>query len=175
MNSYWEKRANNINQAAENRNTEEVFRQAKRTDKPPKPSKLTCPTHKLEQHFTDHFKLQPEPAADDLKDPEKLKILPKIDIHIEDSCPTMAEVQATVKKLKNGRCLGSDGVAGEYLKYADTPKITELTHKLFHRIWAPFCLHFTQFLLNSFKSLTQFACLGLCSTQFCDFSFSLTL
>ena len=29
MNSYWETRANNINQAAENRKTEEVFRKKK--------------------------------------------------------------------------------------------------------------------------------------------------
>ena len=44
-----------------------------------------------------------------------------------------------------------------------------------YSVYSTFCLHFTQFLLNSFESLTQFACLGLCSTQFSDFQFSLTL
>jgi len=44
-----------------------------------------------------------------------------------------------------------------------------------YSVHSTFCLHFTQFLLNSFESLTHFACLGLCSTQFCDFPFSLTL
>ena len=135
MNQYWGNRADNINQAAENRNTEEGCRQEKRTDKPPKSSKPTCPAPLLEQHFTGHFKLRPEPAADDLKDPSKLNILPKLDIQIDDSCPTTDEVTKTVKFLKNGRCLGSDGVAGEYLKYAETPKVVELMTTLFERIW----------------------------------------
>ena len=112
MNNYWETRANNINQAAENRKTEEVFRQAKRSDKPPRTDKPTCPVFKLEENFTNHLKEQPAPASDDLKDPAKID-----------------------KYLKNGRCVGVDGVAGEYLKYSESAEVTVLMISLFERIW----------------------------------------
>ena len=133
MNSYWETRANNINQAAENRKTEEVFRQAKRSDKPPRTDKLTCPVFKLEEHFTNHFKEQPAPAAEDLKDPAKIDILPKLEhITINDNCPTLAAVEAAVKYLKNRRGVGVDGVASEYLKYSGSAELIVLMTSFVH-------------------------------------------
>jgi len=122
-------------QAAENRKTEELFRQAKRSDKPPKSNNPVCPVHALDKHFTKHFDTRPEPPADDLNDPSKLEVLPKLDVLVIDNCPTLQDVVNAVEKLKKGRCIGVDGVAGEYLKYAETPTVAELICKLFTRIW----------------------------------------
>ena len=55
--------------------TEEVFRQAKRSDKPPSSAKPVCPVNALDEHFKKHFDERGDPLADDLKNPEKLKIL----------------------------------------------------------------------------------------------------
>jgi len=53
---------------------------------------------------------------------------------VNGDAPTLAEIQATVKKLKNGCAAGNDGIPPELLKCALKPVSTAL-HRLFLLVW----------------------------------------
>ena len=53
---------------------------------------------------------------------------------VSGDAPTLAEVRAAVKKLKNGRAAGNDGIPPEFLKCALEPVSTAL-HRLFLLVW----------------------------------------
>jgi len=53
---------------------------------------------------------------------------------VNGDAPTLAEVQATVKKMKNGCAAGNDGIPPELLKCALKCVSTAL-HRLFLLMW----------------------------------------
>ena len=53
---------------------------------------------------------------------------------VPDDAPTLGEVRRAIRKLKNGRAAGSDGIQPELLKYAEEPVSISL-HSLFVRVW----------------------------------------
>jgi len=57
-----------------------------------------------------------------------------MDTNVNIDAPTLAEVRAAVKKLKNGRAAGNDGIPTELLKCALEPISTAL-HRLFLLVW----------------------------------------
>ena len=134
---FYHQRANDINQAAEMRLVEEEYRLTRERRMLSKASTTVgCPVEKLHRHFSEHFKAKPTPPAEALDDPELLEAIPKVDITIDSSEPTRKEVLSAVAKLKNNRCLGVDEIAGEHLKYAESPKLIDHLHALVLRVWS---------------------------------------
>ena len=56
------------------------------------------------------------------------------DIAVPIDAPTLQEVQSAIKKLKNGRAAGADGIVAELLKTA-LPTTSKALYELFARIW----------------------------------------
>jgi len=56
------------------------------------------------------------------------------DDSVPADAPTLEEVQCAIKKLKNGRAAGADGIVAELLKTA-LPTTSKVLHELFIRIW----------------------------------------
>jgi len=56
------------------------------------------------------------------------------DLTVPDDAPTLDEVRRAIRKMKNGRAAGSDGIQPELLKYAEEPVSISL-HSLFARVW----------------------------------------
>ena len=135
---FFGRRADAINNAAEMRHIEEEYRLAREQKLIPKASSsVGCPANLLHKHFTKHFEAKPSPdASETLKTPKMAEVIPEIDIEIDDGEPTWKEVERAIKELKNGRCLGVDGIASEHLKYAETTRLTDWMHALFKRVWS---------------------------------------
>jgi len=53
---------------------------------------------------------------------------------VSDDAPTLGEVRRAIRKLRNGRAAGSDGIQPELLKYAEEPVSVSL-HSLFAQVW----------------------------------------
>ena len=53
---------------------------------------------------------------------------------VSDDAPTLGEVRRAIRKLRNGRAAGSDGIQPELLKYAEEPVSASL-HSLFAQVW----------------------------------------
>ena len=56
------------------------------------------------------------------------------DSQTSESAPTLAEVKIAIRKLKNGKAPGVDGIAGELLKSAEEP-VSKALCELFHIVW----------------------------------------
>ena len=64
------------------------------------------------------------------------EIIPRIDVEIDLETPDIDEIEYQMKKkLKNGRCVGTDGLVAEQIKYADSEKLPEYVHEIVRRIW----------------------------------------
>ena len=48
--------------------------------------------------------------------------------------PALKEVRLAIRKLKNGRAAGLDGICPELLKCAEEP-VSNALHELFQRVW----------------------------------------
>lgn len=135
--TFHKERAFAINAAAENRQVEEEYRLLKDKKMLRNSSKVLCPADKLHVYFKNHFAARPRPSApelDNLQDHQYL--LPDSTCtEIDVSIPSSEEVRRACEQLKNNRCLGSDRVAGEQLKYADCPKLQQYVHALIVRVW----------------------------------------
>jgi len=75
------------------------------------------------------------PAAAGSTDLENFLSAASPDSGVLLDAPTLAEVSSAIRRLKNGRAAGPDGIAPELLKFAETP-ISIALHRLFARVWA---------------------------------------
>jgi Reverse transcriptase (RNA-dependent DNA polymerase) len=57
------------------------------------------------------------------------------DPNISTDAPTLVEVTRAIRRLKNGKAAGPDGIASELLKFAEEP-ISKALHKLFITVWS---------------------------------------
>ncbi|XP_039288230.1 uncharacterized protein LOC120352305 [Nilaparvata lugens] len=80
-----------------------------------KPSKLKCSADITSDDWVNHFKrlLSLEGAAD-----EFLYAAPRCENQLLDAEITDAEILEVLKKLKEGKAPGIDGIPGEFFKYA---------------------------------------------------------
>ena len=134
-NRFFKLQANLINKASSQRDVETEFRLASKNSLLKTTSRQFCSNEALHSHFSEHFKAKPTPAATSLENPEYKGVLPPIEAAIDSSEPSLDEVRSVLAKLKNGRCLGVDNIAGEHLKYVDTPELAEHLHAIFRRVW----------------------------------------
>ena len=110
-NSYYSKKANEINYASECRNVEEEFRLAKQYKMLKSTEINTIPPEKLTEFFKDHL------SQRHVEHPSKFPhILPDHSEIITDTPPTSSEVKSALKLFKNGKCRGTDKVSPEQLR-----------------------------------------------------------
>ena len=118
-NNFFKTKADQLNFASEQRDTEQEFRMMREHTSTPRFNRPLIPNQKLEEHFSTHFsdhKYEPQP---ELQQPESYPhVLTPYDVPaIDDSVPQRREVESSIKKLKNGKCQETDKI------YAEQPKI----------------------------------------------------
>ena len=67
-------------------------------------------------------------------------ILPPDNVNINSDIPSVSEVQEVIKKLKNGKCQGTDKIYGEELKYNTSSRFLIYFMLLLTTIWTTFIL-----------------------------------
>ena len=138
-NSYYSKKADEINYASECRNVEEEFRLAKQY-KMLKSTKINIiPPEKLSEFFKDHLSQRHVELQPEVSHPSEFPhILPDHSEIITDTPPTSSEVQSAIKSFKNGKCRGTDKVSPEQLKYNNSHKLLLHNTILLVTIWTTF-------------------------------------
>ena len=136
-NAYFKTKADNINLASENRNAEEEFRLMKQHTSLKKSNNLLIPLAKLEDHFAEHFGPRSYEPQLELEHPEAYPhIIPPDDIpNIDTTVPDGKEIETAMKSLKNGKCMGTDKIHSEHLKYSTSKHLLEYLVLLVSLIW----------------------------------------
>ena len=114
---------------------------------------------KLTEFFEDHLKEKHVELQPEVTNPDDFPhILPPDDINISSDIPSEAEVQEAIKRLKNGKCQGTDKVYGEELKYNTSGRFMVYFLLLLTTIWTTFVLP-SSWLVSSitclFKTMDQ--------------------
>ena len=113
-NAYYEKKANEINNAAEARQTEKEFALAKKRSMISTSSRINISKEKLIEHFKAHFAERPLPIPPEVENPETFQYLKeKCTINIDESPPTKKEITDVL----NGKSSGTDKIKMEGPKY----------------------------------------------------------
>ena len=140
-NDYFSNLAKNINVANEARNVEEEFRLCKNYRMNKHSEKQLISNEKLSEHFEEHFNEKNIEVQPEVVHPENFPhILPPDDLQINSDIPTVAETQDVKKKLKNGKCLGTDLLYPEHLKYNNSNRFTVYLMFLLTTIWTTFII-----------------------------------
>ena len=138
-NSYYSKKADEINYASECRNVEEEFRLAKQYKMLKSTEINIIPPEKLTEFFKDHLSQRHVELQPEVSHPSEFPhILPDHSEIITDTPPTSSEVQSAVKSFKNGKCRGTDKVSPEQLKYNNSHKVLLHITILLVTIWTTF-------------------------------------
>ena len=132
--------ADDINQASVMKKVEEEYRLCKQRKLLKKSTKIKCAPEKLHATFSKHFKERPEPKTSNKYYPKLIdleQIIPKTEVEIDMETPEVWEIEFEMeKRIKNGRCKGTDGLVGEQLKYAkESDKLPGYIHEIVKRIW----------------------------------------
>ena len=140
-NDYFFNLANNINTAGEARKIEEEFRLSKSYTMHKHTDTNLITSEKLTEFFEDHLKEKPIDLQPEVMNPNDYPhILPPDDININSDIPSEGEVQEAIKKLKNGKCQGTDKIYGEELKYNTSSRFLVYFMLLLTTIWTTFIL-----------------------------------
>ena len=140
-NDYFLNMANNINTAGEARKIEEEFRLSKCYTMHKHTDTKLITTDKLTDFFKDHLKERHVELQPEVTNPDDFPhILPPDDININSDIPSEVEVQEAIKRLKNGKCQGTDKVYGEELKYNTSGRFMVYFMLLLTTIWTTFIL-----------------------------------
>ena len=137
-NNHFKTKADQLNFAGEQRDTEQEFRTMREHTSTPRFNRLLITNQKLEEHFSTHFsdrKCEPQP---ELEQPESYpNVLPPDDVPaIDDSVPERGEVESSIKKLKNGKCQGTGKIYAEQLKYSRSSGLLNYMVLLIGLIWS---------------------------------------
>lgn len=119
-NAYFKAKADKLNFASQQRDNEEEFRLMKQyTSLPRLNSPLIAPQQLEEHSFSAHFNNRAYEPQPELEQPENYPhILPPDDLpEISILTPNHAEVENSMKRLKNGKYQGIDKAYAEQLKY----------------------------------------------------------
>ena len=140
-NDYFSGLASNINAVAEARKVEEEFRLAKSYTMHKNVTSNLITSEKLSEFFEDHLKERPVDIQPEVMNPELYPhILPPDDINTNSDIPTISEIDEARKKLKNGKCQGTDKVYAEEVKYNTSNRFIIYFMLLITTIWTTFML-----------------------------------
>ena len=96
---------------------------------------------KLTHFFQDHFKEKDLEIQPEVLNPKDYPhILPPNDLQINSNVPEATEVQDILKKFKNGKCLETDQLYPEHLKYNNSKRFIIYFMFLLTTIWTNFCI-----------------------------------
>jgi hypothetical protein len=133
---YFLQLANNINTASESRMVEEEFRLCKNYNITKHSDKKIISDNKLSNFFKDHFKVKNIELQPEVTNPNNYPyVIPPDDLRINNQAPEVAEVQDVLKHLKNGKCLGTDLLHPEHLKYNSSNRFMVYLMLLLTTIW----------------------------------------
>ena len=99
---------------------------------------LIADPHAQKERWKEHFSelLNPPPREADISDLEDVTPQPSFEyLTNTDEAPTRSEVVDALKKLKNYKSPGVDGITNEQLKYGEVGLVDELVY-LFKKVWA---------------------------------------
>ena len=117
-NEYFSKLASEINIANESRKVEEEFRLCKNYTMTKHSDKKMISNEALSDFFEDHFGQKSVELQPEVVNPENYPhVLPPDNLEIDCQPPRVDEVKDVIKGFKNGRCLGTDLLHPEHLKY----------------------------------------------------------
>lgn len=140
-NEYFSDLAKNINIANESRKVEEEFRLSKDYRMMKKSTKHLISTDKLTTFFKDHFSEKDIKTQPEVENPENYPhILPPNDLVVNNDIPETTEVQKILAELKNGKCLGTDSLHAEHLKYNRSNRFLIYLTALLTAIWTTFVI-----------------------------------
>ena len=136
-NIYFKAKADQLNFGSQQRNTEEEFRLMKRHTSVSRLERPLVSTQKLEQHFSAHFKDRGYTIQPELEQPKNYPhvLSPAETPVINFQVPDQAEVMKCIRKLKNGKCQGTDNIYSEELKYSTSKKMLKHIMLLIVLIW----------------------------------------
>lgn len=138
-NDYFSALANNINFASEARKVEEEFRLCKDYRMTKNSDKKVISNDKLATFFEDHFKEKHVELQPEVTNPENYPhILPPDDVTVNSNIPEFNEVHKIMKDFKNGKCLGTDLLHPEHLKYNKSNRFMVYLMLLLTTIWTTF-------------------------------------
>ena len=135
-NNYFSDLAKDINIASEARKVEEEFRLCKTYNMHKNTDANLISTEKLSSFFQNHYSEKKVELQPEVKDPDKYPhILPPDDLSIDSSIPRVSEVKDTINNLKNGKCLGTDLLHPEHIKYNKSDRFFMYLMLLLTTIW----------------------------------------
>ena len=156
---------NNINLAAEARQVEEEFRLCKNYSMTTKSDKTLISTENLSEFFEDHFKEKRSLIQPEVLTPEDYPhIISPMDLNINSNIPDIAEVKDIIKGFKNGKCLGTDFLHPEHLKYNESNRFVVYLMPLLTTIWTTFVL--SSWLISSINVFLRIMGLEICYSKF---------
>ena len=140
-NDYFSDLAKNINMASEARKVEEEFRLCKGYTMNKNTDPKLISTEKLSAFFQDHFSAKHVELQPEVISPENYPhILPPDDLIINSNIPEVSEVKDVMKEFKNGKCLGTDLLHPEHLKYNKSEQFIVYLMLLLTTIWTTFII-----------------------------------
>lgn len=98
---------------------------------------VLIPTDKLENHFKDHFKSRPLSVPDEVDNPGNyphLKPPDELEV-VSEGTPEAEEVKKVIKRMKNGKCKGSDNIYAEQIKSNTSATLISLIIMLLTLVW----------------------------------------
>ena len=147
-NEHFKSEAEKINMFAINKDLEKLFSRAKTQETTLRPTDNTCSSDKLMNHFKAHF--NPEDPSN-VSTPEELlmnnddlpifvKELQNISdgIDINDTPPTVEEIQKHVLNLKNNKA--NNDIDAELLKRCSHPIMLQVIQRITNNLWRTFDL-----------------------------------
>ena len=116
---FYNKKAMEINCAAEARQVEKEFHLAKRfAMHKPTSSKINISKEKLTKHFEKHFSERILELPPELANPDSFEYLKDTPIVVNEEPPTLEEIKEASKTFKNNKSFGTDNVPPEGVKYS---------------------------------------------------------
>ena len=139
-NSYYGKKADEINLASEARDTEREFRMMREHSVlKTKRNNIISPAV-LEKHFKEHFSKTPIPVPDEVLNPNSYPHLQNpeecANISVDESQPSQEEAKKIMNSMKTGVCKGSDVINAEQIKYNNSNKLLQIIITMLTLIWS---------------------------------------
>jgi exonuclease III len=152
-NDYFSNLAKNINLANESRKVEEEFRLCKNYTMIKHSDKQLISNDTLSDFFENHFCAKNIDLQPEVTNPEDHPhILPPDDMEVNSDPPEIEEVQEILKGFKNGKCLGTDLLHPEHLKYNKSNRFLVCLMLLMTTIWTT-CVIPSSWLVSSITCL----------------------
>ena len=140
-NYYFSKLARNVNIDKEARKIEEEFRLCKSYTITKHSDIKQISSEKLTDFFKDHLKEKPIEIQPEVINTERYPhFLSPNNININSDIPTISEVQDVRKKIKNGKCQGTDKIHAEEVKYNTSNRFMVYLMLLLTNIWTTFMI-----------------------------------